>query len=82
MLCLYGGIEITGSPPKPKTRRNPFHAPSTRCRCVFWCSMGTLFVIMSIIYPWNCVGTNGSPFVLTFQHMGIALVASILNLWS
>jgi proline-specific permease ProY len=32
--------------------------------------VGTLFVIMSI-YPWNQVGTNGSPFVLTFQHMGI-----------
>jgi hypothetical protein len=32
--------------------------------------VGTLFVIMSI-YPWNLVGTNGSPFVLTFQHMGI-----------
>ena len=25
------------------------------------------------------VGTNGSPFVLTFQHMGIAFAASILN---
>jgi proline-specific permease ProY len=40
--------------------------------------VGTLFVIMSI-YPWNQVGTNGSPFVLTFQHMGIAFAASILN---
>lgn len=25
------------------------------------------------------MGTNGSPFVLTFQHMGIAFAASILN---
>ncbi len=40
--------------------------------------VGTLFVIMSI-YPWNQVGTDGSPFVLTFQHMGIAFAASILN---
>ncbi len=31
------------------------------------------------IYPWNQVGTNGSPFVLTFQHMGITFAASILN---
>lgn len=40
--------------------------------------VGTLFVIMSI-YPWNQVGTNGSPFVLTFQHMGITVAAGILN---
>ena len=40
--------------------------------------VGTLFVIMSI-YPWNQVGTQGSPFVLTFQHLGIAAAASILN---
>ncbi|EDS8859619.1 amino acid permease, partial [Salmonella enterica subsp. salamae] len=40
--------------------------------------VGTLFVIMSI-YPWNQVGTDGSPFVLTFQHMGITFAASILN---
>ncbi len=40
--------------------------------------VGTLFVIMSI-YPWNQVGTEGSPFVLTFQHLGIAAAASILN---
>ena len=40
--------------------------------------VGTLFVIMSI-YPWNQVGTAGSPFVLTFQHMGITFAASILN---
>ncbi|HBT30425.1 MAG TPA: proline-specific permease ProY, partial [Erwinia persicina] len=40
--------------------------------------VGTLFVIMSI-YPWNQVGTNGSPFVLTFQHLGIAAAAAILN---
>jgi proline-specific permease ProY len=31
------------------------------------------------IYPWNQVGTNGSPFVLTFQHMGITAAAGILN---
>ncbi|MCK8349874.1 amino acid permease, partial [Erwinia amylovora] len=27
----------------------------------------------------NQVGTNGSPFVLTFQHMGIAAAAAVLN---
>jgi len=31
------------------------------------------------IFPWNQVGTQGSPFVLTFQHMGITIAAGILN---
>ena len=31
------------------------------------------------IYPWNRGCTNGSPFVLTFQHMGITVAAGILN---
>ena len=40
--------------------------------------VGTLFVIMSI-YPWNQVGTNGSPFVLTFAKIGIVAAAGIIN---
>ncbi len=31
--------------------------------------VGTLFAVIMSIYPWNQVGTNGSPFVLTFPHM-------------
>jgi proline-specific permease ProY len=40
--------------------------------------VGTLLVIMSI-YPWDQVGTAGSPFVLTFQKLGIHTAAGILN---
>lgn len=40
--------------------------------------VGALFVIMSI-YPWNEIGTKGSPFVLTFAKMGIAAAAGIIN---
>jgi AAT family amino acid transporter len=40
--------------------------------------VGSLLVIMSI-YPWNSIGTQGSPFVLTFSKLGIAAAAGIIN---
>lgn len=41
--------------------------------------MGALTVIM-ILYPWNRVGMDGSPFVLIFSELGIPAAAGILNL--
>lgn len=32
-----------------------------------------------ILYPWNEVGTNGSPFVLIFDNVGIPGAAHIIN---
>jgi proline-specific permease ProY len=80
VMFAYGGIEIigitAGEAEDPKTSI-PRAINSVPMRIlVFY--VGTLFVIMSI-YPWNQVGTSGSPFVLTFQHLGIAAAASILN---
>ncbi len=40
--------------------------------------IGSLFVIMAL-YPWNEIGTKGSPFVLTFSKLGIAAAAGIIN---
>ena len=31
------------------------------------------------IYPWNSIGDQGSPFVLTFEQIGIAKAAAIIN---
>ncbi|MEJ4042845.1 proline-specific permease ProY [Erwinia sp. SLM-02] len=80
VMFAYGGIEIigitAGEAKDPQTSiPRAINAVPMRI-LVFY--VGTLFVIMSI-YPWNQVGTNGSPFVLTFQHMGIAAAAAILN---
>ncbi|MBW7982109.1 proline-specific permease ProY [Enterobacillus tribolii] len=80
VMFAYGGIEIigitAGEAKNPKVSI-PKAINSVPFRIlVFY--VGTLFVIMSI-YPWNQVGTNGSPFVLTFQHMGITAAAGILN---
>src|SRR3546814_10512201 len=36
--------------------------------------VGALFVILSI-YPWNEIGTQGSPFVMTFERLGIKTAA-------
>lgn len=80
VMFAYGGIEIIGitaGEAKDPEKSIPRAINSVPMRIlVFY--VGTLFVIMSI-YPWNQVGTNGSPFVLTFQHMGITFAASILN---
>ncbi|AKN31761.1 D-alanine/D-serine/glycine permease [Clostridium carboxidivorans P7] len=40
--------------------------------------VGALFVIMSL-YPWDQIGTLGSPFVLTFSKLGIVAAAGIIN---
>ncbi|MFG1175651.1 proline-specific permease ProY [Erwiniaceae bacterium CAU 1747] len=80
VMFAYGGIEIigitAGEAKDPKTSIP--RAINTVPMRILVFYVGTLFVIMSI-YPWNQVGTNGSPFVLTFQHMGIAAAAAILN---
>lgn len=80
VMFAYGGIEIigitAGEAENPK-QSIPKAINSVPLRIlVFY--VGTLFVIMSI-FPWNQVGTQGSPFVLTFQHMGITAAAAILN---
>ncbi|WP_075180440.1 proline-specific permease ProY [Pantoea sp. 1.19] len=80
VMFAYGGIEIIGitaGEAEDPAKSIPRAINSVPLRIlVFY--VGTLFVIMSI-YPWNQVGTAGSPFVLTFQQLGIAAAASILN---
>ena len=41
--------------------------------------LGSLAVMM-IIYPWNKVGMDGSPFVMIFSKLGIPAAATILNI--
>lgn len=36
------------------------------------------FVIVTI-FPWDQIGSNGSPFVLTFAKIGITAAAGIIN---
>jgi len=80
VMFAYGGIEIIGitaGEAKDPQKSIPRAINSVPLRILIF-YVGTLFVIMSL-YPWNQVGTDGSPFVLTFQHLGISLAAGILN---
>ncbi|MCW2478440.1 proline-specific permease ProY [Candidatus Symbiopectobacterium sp. NZEC135] len=80
VMFAYGGIEIIGI--TAGEAKDPHKSIPRAINSVPWRILvfyvGTLFVIMSI-YPWNQVGTDGSPFVLTFQHLGITAAAGILN---
>jgi len=80
VMFAYGGIEIIGI--TAGEAEHPEKSIPKAINSVPWRILvfyvATLFVIMAI-YPWNQVGTQGSPFVLTFQHLGIAAAASILN---
>lgn len=62
--------------------RNPTKTIPSAINSVFWRILlfyvGSLFVIMSL-YPWNEIGTQGSPFVMTFERMGIKTAAGIIN---
>lgn len=81
VMFAYGGIEIigitAGEAKDPKV--SLANAVNTVPLRILLFYVGTLFVIMSI-YPWDKVGTEGSPFVLTFEHLGITSAAVILNI--
>lgn len=80
VMFAYGGIEIIGI--TAGEARDPERSIPRAINSVPWSILlfyvGTLTIIMSI-YPWNQVGTGGSPFVLTFQNLGIPVVAGLLN---
>lgn len=67
VMFAYGGIEIIGitaGEAKDPKKSIPLAINSVPWRIpVFY--VGMLLVII-LIYPWNQVGTNSSPFVLTF----------------
>ncbi len=76
----YIGIELVGV--TAGEAQNPEKSLPSAIDKVFWRILifyvGTLFVIMSL-YPWNQIGTMGSPFVATFDKLGISTAAGIIN---
>lgn len=40
--------------------------------------MGAILVIL-VIFPWNEVGQQGSPFVVMFERIGLREAAGIIN---
>lgn len=80
VMFAYLGIEMIGI--TAGEVKNPEKSLARAIDTVFWRILifyvGALFVIMSI-YPWQEIGTQGSPFVLTFEQMGIPAAAGIIN---
>ena len=72
VMFAYLGVEMIGL--TAGEARNPTKTIPSAINSVFWRILlfyvGSLFVIMSL-YPWNEIGTQGSPFVMTFERMGI-----------
>ncbi|MCD7033482.1 amino acid permease [Metabacillus sp. GX 13764] len=80
VMFAYLGIELIGI--TAGEVKNPEKTLTKAIDTVFWRILifyvGALFVIMSI-YPWENIGTQGSPFVLTFEKIGIPKAAGIIN---
>lgn len=80
VMFAYLGVEMIGL--TAGEAKNPQKSIPGAINSVFWRILlfyvGALFVIMSI-YPWNEIGTQGSPFVMTFERLGIKTAAGIIN---
>jgi len=80
VMFAYLGIEMIGV--TAGEVKNPEKSLAKAIDSVFYRILlfyvGALVVIMSI-YPWNELGTKGSPFVMTFDAIGIPAAAGIIN---
>ncbi|CAB3803329.1 Proline-specific permease ProY [Paraburkholderia caffeinitolerans] len=80
VMFAYLGVEMVGL--TAGEAENPQKTIPGAINSVFWRILifygGALFVILSI-YPWNEIGTQGSPFVMTFERLGIKTAAGIIN---
>lgn len=76
----FGGIEYLGS--TSGETQNPEKTIPKAINSVLYRILifyvGAILVIVSI-YPWDQIGTLGSPFVLVFAKMGIPGAATIIN---
>ncbi|EXH22245.1 amino acid permease family protein [Acinetobacter baumannii 1271651] len=81
VVFAFGGIEIigitAGESQDPKTTL-PKAINAVPVRILLFYVL-TIFVLMSI-FPWNQIGSQGSPFVQIFENLGIKSAANILNI--
>lgn len=80
LVFSFGGIETIGM--AAAEAAHPERTIPRAVNSVLWRILifyiGALFVIMAI-YPWNELGTQGSPFVVTFAKLGIPQAAGLIN---
>ncbi|ODP33215.1 amino acid permease [Pandoraea sp. ISTKB] len=76
----FAGIEMIAI--ASAEARNPQTTIPRAINSVIWRIL--LFYVLALgvilaIYPWNQIGVNGSPFVVTFERIGISQAAGIVN---
>jgi AAT family amino acid transporter len=80
VMFSFGGVELIGITAGEAT--NPKKTIPSAINSVLWRILifyvGALGIMMTL-YPWNEVGSNGSPFVLIFDKIGIPGAADIIN---
>ncbi|MGI1658767.1 MAG: amino acid permease [Desulfitobacterium sp.] len=81
VMFSFGGIELIGI--TAGEADNPKKSIPKAINQVMWRILifyvGALTVLM-ILYPWNLVGADGSPFVMIFSKIGIPAAATLLNI--
>lgn len=83
-LCIvvasYQGVELVAT--TAGEAKNPQVTLRKAINNVLWRILifyvGAVFVIVTL-FPWNEIGSTGSPFVLTFAKIGITAAAGIIN---
>lgn len=81
VMFAFGGIEIIGvtaGEAKDPQRVLPQAINAVPLRILLFYVL-TLFVLMSI-FPWQQIGSQGSPFVQIFDNLGITSAATVLNI--
>jgi len=80
VMFSFGGVELVGitAGEAENPRRTIPKAINQVVYRILIFYVGAVFVILCI-FPWNQIGTVGSPFVVIFDRVGIAGAATLLN---
>jgi len=80
VVAAYQGVELIGI--TAGEAKNPQQTITNAIQSIIWRILifyiGAIFVIVTV-YPWDELGTIGSPFVATFAKVGITAAAGIIN---
>ena len=80
VVAAYQGVELIGI--TAGEAENPQKTLTKAIQDIIWRILifyiGAIFVIVTV-YPWDQLGTIGSPFVATFAKVGITAAAGIIN---
>jgi AAT family amino acid transporter len=80
VMFSFGGVELVGitAGEVDNPRRTIPKAINQVVYRILIFYVGAIFVMLCI-FPWNKIGTGGSPFVIIFDRLGVAGAATLLN---